>query len=370
MSTAPYAVQHLSEADFYESESEWQDLLRRSDGDPLFNSWYWASEWWRSRSTRQNAAIRLAIVVVVDSDGRWIGLAPSYLGQNEAIGIRTRCLHMIGSGLPGGNLFRAEFRSLLIDRAHMPQALSGLMQGINDVPGWNEALFSDVPVESMFYRHYRESVPTRWFSREINPENGHHVSLEGGVDDYRQGLRSSARRQMFNKRKRLAALGNVHLRKAPELPLADTIETLNRFHLKRFSQDIVGSDHQEFLERLTAASNASRLSLSHSMLCVDDRAVSVLLDIDAGGRRYNIQLGFDEDFDASVSLGVLHLGYAIEGAAEDGLGCYDMLIGTGLQEDYKTRYGTGETAVRTLHWVRSPWLRWLHRNYARLKRRT
>ena len=79
---------------------------------------------------------------------------------------------------------------------------------------------------------------------------------------------------------------------------------------------------------------------------------------------YNIQAGFDENFHRKLSLGSLHLGYAIEGAfkARD-THRLDLLAGWGKKEDYKSRFATDQyqfisimlvksVLFRALYWMR------------------
>jgi CelD/BcsL family acetyltransferase involved in cellulose biosynthesis len=63
--------------------------------------------------------------------------------------------------------------------------------------------------------------------------------------------------------------------------------------------------------------------------------VSVLYDIRKGACQYNISMGFDPSFSRKLSLGLLHLGYAMEAAAESQVSTYDFLAGSGLRSDYK-----------------------------------
>ena len=63
--------------------------------------------------------------------------------------------------------------------------------------------------------------------------------------------------------------------------------------------------------------------------------VSVLYDVRKGARQYNIKMGFDPNFSSQVSLGLIHLGYAMERAAERGVASYDFLAGPGRTSDFK-----------------------------------
>lgn len=356
-------TRRLSETEFFASERSWQDLLHRTSGDPLFNSWHWATAWWRQVPHEIAAATELCIIVACDSRDRWVGLLPAYVIPVRRAGLRSRCLHLIGSGLPFGNLFRAEYRQWLLDAEHEAPILQALLSALSALKHWDEAIFSDVPLDSALSRSYRKSLPGRWFSREVDAGTGYGVTLASGFDHYLSELSGSARRQLFNKRKRLQQHGEVHVRDAGETPLAKLTAALNRFHRRRFNRDVVESSHLDFLAQLTTAGETTRPTAAHSLVEVDQQAVSAALDIDVGDRRYNIQLGIDDQFDKALSPGALHLGYAMQAAAAEGLTHYDFLIGAGLQDDYKPRFASTRRDVHTLHWVRSAPLRWLHRAY-------
>ncbi len=66
---------------FADCRSRWNELA----GERLFHRWEWMYNWWRAFGHQG----QLAIVVIVDGNGRWIGLAPWYkttcLGQGRVI---------------------------------------------------------------------------------------------------------------------------------------------------------------------------------------------------------------------------------------------------------------------------------------------
>ena len=61
----------------------------------------------------------------------------------------------------------------------------------------------------------------------------------------------------------------------------------------------------------------------------------MLYDIRKGTRQYNIKMAFDPDFSPQVSLGLMHLGFAMETASEERIGSYDFLAGPGRTSDFK-----------------------------------
>lgn len=80
--------------------------------------------------------------------------------------------------------------------------------------------------------------------------------------------------------------------------------------------------------------------------------MSVLYDIRMGSVQYNIQMGFKHDLSKRLSLGLIHLGYAIEEAAREGVLVYDCLAGRGMRNDYKRNLATRSRPLLTVHSVR------------------
>lgn len=356
----------LTSEQFYAARDAWQQLLARSDGDPLFNSWHWAATWWRIAVERGADNANLRVYVVSDAQtGEWRAAAACHLVAHKTGFIRSHQLHLLGSGYSGGNLFRAEYRSVLVDDDDDGRASSALVDAIATDTSWDEWYVGDTPTNTRFFQHYRTLLPSNWFVREINQDIGYQVQLDDGFDAYLKQLSGSARRQIFNKRKRLTQNASGRIDMAPQCSLEQAISALNRFHQARWKHNVVNDYQRDFIERLTDDPEGPRLA--HSLLLAGDQAIASLLDIDCGGRRYNVQLGFDEQFDKALSPGVLHLGYGIENAHACGLHAYDFLIGQGQSQNYKERFATRQIETASLHIVRSRWLRWLHVLYQRLR---
>src|SRR5262249_17981093 len=103
----------------------------------------------------------------------------------------------------------------------------------------------------------------------------------------------------------------------------------------RWQQPAFAGTSLEFHTRL-ARRLVSRGELALSVLRVGGRVVSVLYDIRKGVRQYNVSMGFDPSFCSTLSLGLIHLGSAMEAAAERQVSTYDFLAGSGQHTDYKS----------------------------------
>jgi CelD/BcsL family acetyltransferase involved in cellulose biosynthesis len=87
----------------------------------------------------------------------------------------------------------------------------------------------------------------------------------------------------------------------------------------------------------------------------------VLYDIRKGARQYNMKMGFDPAFSSRVSLGLIHLGYAMEAAADHGVAVYDFLAGQGQTSDYKRHLSQARRALSCVQMVRGRVLPALYR---------
>ncbi len=96
-------------------------------------------------------------------------------------------------------------------------------------------------------------------------------------------------------------------------------------------------------------------------LVSDSQVESYLYNIRAGQTEYYLQSGFELNPDQGLSPGYLHLGYAIEAAADAGLERFDLLAGPGRNRDYKRDFEASGTPLVCHQVFRAPWLRALLR---------
>ena len=103
-----------------------------------------------------------------------------------------------------------------------------------------------------------------------------------------------------------------------------------------------------------------------SRLRVGGEVVSVLYDIRKGARQYNISMGFNPRF-TRMSLGLIHLGYAMEGAAERHVSTYDFLAGAVQRSDYKRHLSQMRRELSCVQVLRGRILPSLHRWHDRMR---
>ena len=68
-------IETWTEERFSASRADWQELLVRSDADPLFMSWDWQWRWWKHVGRRMGS--ELVLIAVLDGNSRLRALAPA-----------------------------------------------------------------------------------------------------------------------------------------------------------------------------------------------------------------------------------------------------------------------------------------------------
>jgi len=78
-------------------------------------------------------------------------------------------------------------------------------------------------------------------------------------------------------------------------------------------------------------------------------------------------MGFDPAFSRRVSLGLIHLGHAMEAAAAGGVRTYDFLAGFGKRSDYKRHLSQSRRNLSSVQVLRGhvlpPLYRWHDRGH-------
>lgn len=238
-------------------------------------------------------------------------------------------------------------------------------QQLNDLLSSNthQVLLPDVVLNAPVYHEVLERV--RPFKQHVIVRNrsiAYSVNTaQSSFADYLKTLGSNTRLKFYNRRKRLGEKGIITLTNL--WPDVDKfLSLINEFHSKRWGKPCFKGLNQEFIKALLPALEAEGHQIVLSALMVDDRPVSLLLDIQVDARIYNLQSGYLEDFQKGVSLGTLHFGYRIEEAFNDStVDAYDFMAGEGKNTNYKEKLANQNCELGDLLVVKPYWLLWLYR---------
>ena len=129
-------------------------------------------------------------------------------------------------------------------------------------------------------------------------------------------LSQSTRRSVWHLRRRVAGYGRVALEEVRASDIENAFADLNHLHRLRWGKPAFAARrlqfHSELARRLVARGSWHCRVPSAAGRC---RSSTTSASID---RQYNIKMAFDPPFSSQISLGLIHLGYAMEAAANRG----------------------------------------------------
>lgn len=348
-----YTVRRLSEKDFFNLQERWDSLLEHSNADPLFMSWAWQVSWWETWGEKLN--LDLLLLGVYSPEENLVGLAPFYLSAlSTPFGWKVRRLHVIGNAWKLGPTVRTEYVGVIVERQEQQailRALGNYLTGIH----WDEMIIADASARSM--NMIESGLSSRLeLTRVVRSESeGVVIPVQGELSDWLARLGKNTRLKAYNRREMFerSLNGTFEEWRDPK----DFLAMLNHFHCERWGKpcfdDSAVRFHEALLNRFSGNQHA-RMSVLKS----NNKVVSVLYDVKAGNRIYNLQAGFMQDFHNKLSLGTLHLGYAIERAFRDSdIVSYDLLAGSGKNTFYKRHFRGEKVLFTTVEYVRSPVLK-------------
>lgn len=348
-----YTLCELSSLEFSQIRPEWDALLAKSDADPLFMSWAWQISWWDV--WEDELGLRLRLLGVYDDGGGLVGLAPLYEHRfRTPVGWEILRLHAIGNAWKLSPTVRTEYVQFIVERENSDAILAAITGYLAKLE-WDELIIPDAD-ESGMARWEQALKPRVDASKVIRSESeGILINTSGGFSQWLANLGRNTRLKAYNRRDIFER--ELQGRFVSWDSSGEFLERLNHFHQSRWGKPCFDAFALAFHTKLLARLGNDQ-SARLSVLMAGKDIVSVLYDIQAGSRVYNLQAGFTEKLHGKVSLGTLHLGYAIEQSfrAPDIHG-YDLLAGAGKNTFYK-RHFKGETVCfTTVEYVRSPLLK-------------
>ena len=105
-------------------KDEWNNLLARSRSNTVFLTWEWIEAWWRCFRGQE----RLWLLVVKNSDGATVGIAPLYLDLERGVGgVPLRCLRFVADRSAG-----SEYLDFIIAREYERQVFDALLEYLEE----------------------------------------------------------------------------------------------------------------------------------------------------------------------------------------------------------------------------------------------
>lgn len=335
-----------NESDWSAYRSRYEDLLAHSSADRLFLSWDWIDLWWKHLYPRRTGdEFR---VYAAQDDGLLIGALPILIADTKRQGLRYKSANIAGACVRESRGVFSEYLDV-VARDGYGGVRSELTKFLIEREGCDEVSIGTSLEYDTWASDFRSLNSTALrFVRTIDPMTSYQADLSSGFARYVQSLGGNSRRSLYHLRRRLEDKGRIRF----EI-VHDNIEVglaeLNELHRQRWDSPAFSGASLAFYRELISRWSSDG-SIQLCRLFSADQCISVLFDIRRLDIQYNIQMGFRPDFDRSISLGLLHLGYAMEHAAVEGVKTYDFLAGSGKTTDYKKRIATASRNVASVQY--------------------
>lgn len=351
------------ESEFLNAAADWQELQSDSNADPLFSGWLWQSSWWTHFAERNQ--LRLFIVVAEDQDGRLLGIAPLFKRVTVIRKIvRIRRIELIGNIFRGAETMHSEYLGFIVRRRYERDVATALYNYALNSKHCDELILSDMRTDSVTFTVAQDTAKRdSLFLRSPGHDEGFAILLQDGFSSYLRQLSGNARRKMFNQRARLENSGNVSFETVGQGELEAFFSILNDLHQRRWGKKAFEGESLDFVHDM-AQKLQFEGQFASTILYQNGKPISALFDLVCGGRRYNIQMGFDPMVQPNLSLGLLHLGYAIEDSYRLGYESYQLLVGSGKTTEYKARLCQERIGVGTMRIILPRWLQSAHRIFS------
>ncbi len=360
---AALTLRRWSVSDWLASEAAWNALLARSQADALFLSWDWLTLWWHCFADALSAVPE---ILAFYRGAELVGVAPLYRRRvvRRHVFVATS-VQLIGLSWRDPGPLMSEYLDIVAtaaDTDRVRRACAAVLLGQR----WTEWVIGFTAAGPQWGEAFDSTgLGRRHYVRDLDPLVSYQADLSGGFEEYLRSLGQSTRRSLWNLRHRLARQGRVSFEQLPVEEVERALDDLNRLHQLRWGRVAFSRSGLDFHTRL-ARRLAARGELAISRLRVGSDVVSVLYDIRKGSRQYNLSMGFDPSFGNRLSLGLIHLGYAMEAAAEREVRTYDFLGGSGQHSDYKRHLSQTRCKLSCVQVLRGRLLPSLYRWHDRL----
>jgi len=356
-------IKKLNEQQFLDIKDNWQSLLENSCANSLFFSWTWQYLWWKTWESKLKG--KLLLLAMYD-DETLVGLAPLFMCNLNFGPIKAfKRIQFIGNTWRLIDTVRTEYSSFIVASSRADELEKHFIAYIYQHIEWDEWIINDIDKSSSAYQYFKSmSFNKKTNYRVLNRDTGVIIDCQKPFKTYLALLSKNTRAKTYNARGKLLKFGNVVVETVSSKErVIFAFRQLNLLHKVRWGKKCFDGEALEFHLKLSLSSLKNN-GLKLSMILLDGVVISVLYNVIVDGCEYNIQAGFNDKKFKGISLGSLHLGYAIEHAFNDSA-CnkFDLLAGFGMKSDYKKRFRGDTSLFRTIQFVRNPILKQLYALY-------
>ncbi len=319
----------LTESEFANYKSEWQDCLDQSSADPVFASWMWCFSWWKTWSKHYSLSPLILLFILEDE---LVGIVPLYsIKIDRKFGPIGNQLQVIGNTWRIGPTVRSEHTNFIIRMGFESQVYHALCKFLMSLE-WQDFVICDHQTK------LKEALAVLGTMVTVrSKDRGICLDASGLFSDWVTSLGKNTRLKVFNRRNYLKDRLIVE-----EIPCTDTsgreifFNLLCKLHMDR--RQTQPTELELIFHNNLAKESDNNFRPVYNIMKIDGQNVSVFYDIIAGDKRYNLHSAFIANIDKKLSPGLLHLGFSIEQAFENpDTKTYDFLAGLGKKTFYKER---------------------------------
>lgn len=286
-------------------------------------------------------------IQLIDLGGRKHPLEQVYITKHrlkKILPVNTLCL--AGTGFGAISTPRAEYNDInaLVVMAGGKSELIKLLSPLN----WQQFVIPDIDTTSSFAQEIEELIKEANWSIHIESTELAYSIDSASFDDYLKSLGKNTRLAYFNRRERLGKHGSIAFKNYDLQDIQEFFEHLNRFHINRWDAPCYSPASQAFIQNFVERLTAVGGNVVMQGLTVNGEMISVLFDVVWRKKRYNFQAGYAENRFPKISLGSLHLGYAVQSAL-DQQKVYDFMAGNGKHRNYKIDVANRRLPISTWH---------------------
>jgi hypothetical protein len=318
--------------------------------------------WWEVYSNPGSDELQISVAYL---HGELVGIAPFYKEKSSYFSgiLPVVRIQPIGTRYRSDGGIRSEYMDLIVREDLKSIVSEGLVDELMAGILWGELVFPDIITGAVAISMIQECAQENdFYIRSISSSKSYFVDTKNSFDTYIKGLGKNTRLKLFNRRKELEKMGDVELITGEISENGELVTALNRFHRIRFERDILDSKKVKHLRFVISDLENHGVRQNSSVLKLNGEIVSSIVNISTSSKSYNIQLGYIENLSNKVSLGTLHLGYAIEEAfSNPDILSFDLLAGEGKNSDYKKRLAELESTLESIMVIRNPVLKIAYR---------
>jgi CelD/BcsL family acetyltransferase involved in cellulose biosynthesis len=321
-------IGELSFEDFLDSKDLWEDALRRSLDNHIFQTWEWLSTWWRHYGDK-----RRSFLIVVTEGKKILAAAPLMYTTYNLLGLRIRKMECLADPA-------ADYHTFLLTKER-PECVRLIMNyAEREAADWDFIELSEIPQNSETARLLAFLGPKfnfKWRVQNRCP----YVTLPIKFEDYFQRLGFNLRRNLRKYERRAQKDYKVDFRICSDKEeIKRDMETFFVLHQKRWQskgQTGAFSDRKFRDFHLDiAACFAERGWLALNFVTLNEAPATAGYAFVYGRKLYSYLSGFDPQF-SKYRIGSLRLMYLIRHCIINGLTEYDFMRG---DEPYKEQWNT------------------------------